>query len=184
MVAFCFETKQRDAKVDQPDELATIWDYYKPRHTHAWNMLVLSFRELEQREPVESGFEIEYSWENAILRLWLYRTVIRTLTKLPPVRANAKQILQKFDQAFDHHGINGLKALRDMIEHFDDYATGQGRGPATRIGDLDPWRSITRDEYKRGNYFLSRQSALLAADQMRSDANRVSDQFIEWYHAR
>ena len=31
------------------EEQALIWDYYKPRHTHAWNMLVLSWRGLDQQ---------------------------------------------------------------------------------------------------------------------------------------
>jgi len=43
---------------------AVIWDYYKPRHTHAWNMLVLSWLALGALadEDVEA-FEDEYLWE-------------------------------------------------------------------------------------------------------------------------
>ncbi|MEE9330457.1 MAG: hypothetical protein V3V30_10000 [Parvularculaceae bacterium] len=168
----------------QPEELSAIWDYYKPRHTHAWNMLVLAFNQLREQEPIGEPFEAEYAWENIILRLWLYRTVVKTLTKLHPVKQEAENTLRSFDKAFDHNGINGLKALRDMIEHFDDYAADHGRGPVTRAGDLDPWRTITRDEYDRGQFMLSREKALLAADEMRANAKQVSDQFIEWYHSQ
>lgn len=173
----------------QPSELSRVWDYFKPRHTHAWNMLVLAFRELERRgleaaqpdEDALSGFEVEYAWENVIVRLWLYRTVVRTLAKLPPVAADTNLILKSFDQDFDQGGVNALKALRDMIEHFDDYAAGDGRGPVTRERDLDPWRLITVDEYRRGHFSLSRDPALLAADHLRSDAKRTSEKFIAWY---
>ena len=114
------------------EEQALIWDYYKPRHTHAWNMLVLSWCELDKlSDEADVGFEIEYRWENFMLRLWLYRTTVKTLTKLAAVENEAKSILKTFDQVFhDISNKNVLKALRDMIEHFDDYAAGKGHGPA------------------------------------------------------
>ena len=46
-----------------------------------------------------------------------------------------------------------------MIEHFDDYAAGKGRGPATRDGELDPWRSVSRDRFERGRYVIERAPA-------------------------
>jgi hypothetical protein len=164
------------------EEQAIIWDYYKPRHTHAWNMLVLSWCELDRLDDMTGvGFETEYFWENFILRLWLYRTTVGTLTKLTAVKDKAENVLNEFDRVFDANGRNGLKALRDMIEHFDDYAAGKGRGPARRESDLDPWREITRDRYERGQFILERQKSYEAAVKMRSDAKCVSDDFIQWY---
>ena len=164
------------------EEQGLIWDYFKPRHTHAWNMLVLSWRELDQsKDEAEVGFEIEYSWENFILRLWLYRTTIRTLTKLKFVEDEAKHILKKFDGSFDANGLNALKALRDMIEHFDDYAADEGSGPARRKRDLDPWRQITRERYERGLFRLERHQSYEAAVNLRADAKDVSDKFIQRY---
>lgn len=67
-----------DEQIDllERDEQALIWDFYKPRHTHAWNMLVFSWREPDQlNDQTDAGFETEYFWENFILRLWLYRTL-------------------------------------------------------------------------------------------------------------
>lgn len=168
--------------VPGPEEQAIIWDYYKPRHTHAWNMLVLSWRALDgyDEEQIE-GFEDEYLWENFIIRLWLYRTTIKTLTRLHVVSAEAKNALEQFDCCFETDGRNGLKAVRDMIEHFDDYAAGKGRGPATRDGELDPWRTVTRDRFERGRFVIERASAYEAAICLRSDAKRISDTFIAWY---
>jgi hypothetical protein len=164
------------------EEQGLIWDYFKPRHTHAWNMLVLSWRELDQsHDETEVGFEIEYFWENFILRLWLYRTTIRTLTKLNFVEGEAKRVLKTFDGFFDTNGRNALKALRDMIEHFDDYAAGKGQGPARRERDLDPWRKITRDRYERGLFCLERHQSCEAAIKLRADAKGVSDKFIQRY---
>lgn len=164
------------------DEQSLIWDYYKPRHTHAWNMLVLSWRELDQlTEETDVGFETEYFWENFILRLWLYRTTVRTLIKLDIVKGAAQDALASFDTKFQINGRNGLKALRDVIEHFDDYAAGVGRGPAERDKDLDPWRSVTKDRYERGQFILSRTTSYEAAIKLRTDAKAVSDNFIEWY---
>jgi len=164
------------------DEQGQIWDFYKPRHTHAWNMLVLSWRELDRvNDRTDVEFETEYFWENFILRLWLYRTTVKTLTKLDCVEPKAEKILESFDQVFDSNGKNSLKALRDMIEHFDDYAAGKGHGPATRENDLDPWREITHDRYERGNFSLERKSSYEAAIKLRSDAKCVSDEFIQWY---
>ena len=122
------------------EEQALIWDYYKPRHTHAWNMLVSSWRALENLDDKGGqGFEIEYCWENFIIRLWLYRTTVKTLAKLHAVADEVQNILDAFDKAFNTVSPNDLKALRDMMEHFDDYAAGEGHGPAERQSDVDPW---------------------------------------------
>jgi hypothetical protein len=166
------------------EKQGVVWDYYKPRHTHAWNMLVLSWRALEAfTEGHETAFEDEYLWENFIIRLWLYRTTVRTLTHLRAVSVDAKGIIAIFDRCFQANGKNGLKAMRDMIEHFDDYAAGEGRGPATREGELDPWRTVTRDRFERGRFVIERTTAYNAAIALRSDAKTVSDTFIVWYKA-
>ncbi len=147
-------------------------------------MLVLSRRALEASTlGPGTSFEVEYLWENFILRLWLYRTTIRTLTRLHVVSDEAKSIISKFDRSFEADGQNGLKAIRDMIEHFDDYAAGEGHGPATRDGELDPWRTVSHDMFKRGRFVIERASAYNAAIALRSDAKRVSDTFIAWYKA-
>lgn len=168
-------------------EQGVIWDYYKPRHTHAWNMLVLSWRELDQiadtADEMARGFEVEYHWENFIIRLWLYRTTVRTLRKLSPVESATDHAVAKFDNTFQINGHNGLKALRDMIEHFDDYAAGVGRGPATREGDLDPFRHFTKVVYQRGQFSLERTTAYKAAIQLREDVTDLSKRFIDWFHA-
>ena len=70
-----------------------------------------------------------------------------------------------------------------MIEHFDDYAAGEGRGAAMREGELDPWRTITRDRFERGRFVIERSTAYEAAITLSSDAKRVSDTFIAWYMA-
>ena len=166
------------------EEQSLIWDYFKPRHTHAWNMLVLSWRELDKMSDEDEyalGFETEYFWENFILRLCLYRTTVRTLTKLNSVRREANKILKNFDRVFDTNGRNGLIALRDMFEHFDDYASGKGKGPGLREKDLDPYRLFTRDRYERGQFYLERQKSYEAAIKLCSEAGRVSGQFILWY---
>jgi hypothetical protein len=100
----------------QADEQCIIWDYYKPRHTHAWNMLQLAVQQLEKI----TGFETEYAWENLIIRLCLYRNTVKTLTKLPVVVKEAQKILQQFDAEFTQNEKNSLIALRNMVEHFDD----------------------------------------------------------------
>jgi hypothetical protein len=162
---------------------AVIWRFYKPRHTHAWNMLVLSWRAFDAPSDADMPFEDEYLWENFIIRLWLYRSTVKTLTRLSSVSADARDILAKFDRSFEASGQNGLKAIRDMIEHFDDYAAGIGHGPATREDELDPWRKVSRDMFERGRFVIFRTSAYDAAIQLRSDAKRVSDAFITWYKA-
>jgi hypothetical protein len=170
--------------LSERDDQALIWDYFKPRHTHAWNMLVISWRKLDAVNEVDdtgTGFEAEYCWENFILRLWLYRTVIKTLTKLNVVKSDAYSVLEAFDRKFDSHGKNGLKALRDMLEHFDDYAAGKGRGPGKRERDLDPWRIVTKDRYERGVFLLERHKSYEAAINLRAEAKDVSNRFIELY---
>jgi hypothetical protein len=166
------------------EKQAIIWDYYRPRHIHAWNMLVWSWRALDAfTDGPETPFEAEYLWENFIIRLWLYRTTVRTLTHLHVVSAEAKGIIAAFDVCFHANGKNCLRGMRDMIEHFDDYAAGAGRGPATREGELDPWRTITRETYERGQFLIERETAWEAAMALRSEAKRVSDLFIAWYKA-
>ena len=68
-----------------------------------------------------------------------------------------------------------------MIEHFDDYAAGEGRGPAMRERDLDPWRQTSRDRYERGLFCLERRPSYEAAIKLRADAKGVSDKFIQRY---
>lgn len=171
-------------EIPSHEKQALIWDYYKPRHTHAWNMLVLSWRALDApADNIEEMKEEEYDWENFIIRLWLYRITVKTLAQLGHVRSDAEQIISQFDSNFETGGKNGLKAIRDMIEHFDDYAAGRGRGPATREGELDPWRAVSQDRFERGRYVVERAPAYDAAIRLRSDAKRVSDDFIAWYKA-
>jgi hypothetical protein len=136
---------------------------------------------LEEGDDSGSGFEPEYRWENFILRLWLYRTTVKSLEKMSVVKSEAQTALNAFDSQFNTNGINGLKALRDMLEHFDDYAAGSGRGPGKRERDLDPWREVTRDQYERGAFFLDRHKSYAAAIQLRADAKIISDRFIDWY---
>ena len=167
------------------EEQALVWGLYKPRHTHAWNMLVTSWRELDAIEDstVTDGFITEYRWENFILRLWLYRTTVSTLTKLNSVKLAAKQILQTFDAEFICEGQNSLRAIRNMLEHFDDYAAGAGRGPASREHDLDPWRAINRDRFERGRFTIQRRRSYQAAIELRSGAIHVSEAFTRWYRS-
>lgn len=166
------------------EDQSIIWDYYKPRQTHAWNMVVLAWRALEHLDPeTDLDFEAEYFWENYIIRLWLYRMTVRALTKIDRVATDARAAVQRFDDQFDMNGNNGLKALRDMIEHFDDYAAGIGRGPAQRETDLDPWRLITKDQYERGCFRLERARSLEATIALQSDAKNLSDEFIRWFHS-
>jgi hypothetical protein len=167
------------------EEQAVVWDYFKPRYTHAWNMLALSWSQLDQLDNnTELGFETEYHWENFILRLWLYRTTVKILIRLQAVEGYAKSAINEFDNVFSLNGRNQLKALRDMIEHFDDYAAGAGKGAATREGDLDPWRMFDRNRYERGQYCLEREKSYAAAIKLRSEAKRASSAFIRWYKSR
>jgi len=70
------------AQTADPENQALIWDFYRPRHTHAWNMLVLAWREFDDLvDDDESDFRLEYLWENLIIRLWLHRSTVRMLTK-------------------------------------------------------------------------------------------------------
>jgi hypothetical protein len=172
----------RGTIVSEREEQALVWNYFSPRHTHAWNMLVLSWRQLEQiNDNTEIGFETEYHWENFILRLWLYRTTVMTLAKLDAVKSDASRIVEEFDNSFKTNGYSQLKALRDMIEHFDDYASGLGRGKAERDRDLDPFRHFTRDCYERGKFRLERKCSYSAAIKLQSGAKIVSKSFINWY---
>jgi len=145
-------------------------------------MLVISWRALDELlDDDKLCFEVEYLWENFIIRLWLYRTTVKTLGKFQIVKEDSDKALKSFDIAFNRHGENSLKALRDMIEHFDDYAAGVGRGPAVRDRDLDPWRTITKDKYERGGWLLERAKSYNAAIQLKDNANAVSDKFIAWH---
>lgn len=147
-------------------------------------MLILAWQALHDlKKEEEFDFITEYRWENFIIRLWLYRGAVNTLAKLPAVRAEAQAAIRRFDDAFQVDGRNGLKSLRDMIEHFDDYAAGAGRGPADRMIDLDPFRHFTKERYERGSFKLDRDESLEAADKLRNDAKTVSDCFIAWYRS-
>lgn len=161
-------------------EQGVVWDFYKPRQTHAWNMLQVATQQLAKTAEV-MDFETEYAWENLIIRLSLYRNAVKTLTKLPSVAPDAEQALNRFDAAFTQNGKNALISLRNMFEHFDDYAAGSGRGPAERNTDLDPWRCIDVEEYTRGQFKICLAPSMAAANQLRSDAEAVSDKFIRWH---
>jgi len=166
--------------INDKDLYTTIFDYYRPRHTHCWNMLLLSWKDIDRMNDYEQfGFETEYYWESFIIRLWLYRTAVKTLEKLPPVKNEATRVVRNFDATFETNGQNGLKIIRDMIEHFDDYAAGQGRGPGIRESDLDPWRTIAPNRYSRGRFSLDRTKSYEATMQLKLDADRVSESFIQ-----
>ena len=113
-------------KVSKPEpDLAKqgiIWDYWKPRRTHCWNMLVLAYREIDGFEEADETepFTLEYLWENFFIRLWLFRICILTLEKITFVKQDATHIIADFDSCFIIENINHLRALRDMTEHWDD----------------------------------------------------------------
>lgn len=68
-------------------------------------MLVISWAALENLDDTDDyEFEIEYSWENFIIRIWFYRTTVNTLTKLSVVDDDAQNVLKLFDKAFDANG--------------------------------------------------------------------------------
>ena len=73
---------------------------------------------------------------------------------------------------------NGLKAIRDMIKHFDDNAAGKGHGPAPRDGELDLRLTVMRIRY-----IIESASTCDAAIRLRSGAKQVSDAFIAWLKA-
>ncbi len=121
-------------------------------------MLVVSWRELKlfnDQDENDVTFNSDYLWENFIIRLWLYRTTVNTLTKLDIVKVDATAVIDSFDNLFLNNGQNGLKALRNMIEHFDDYAAGKGRGPAKRDHDLDPWRELLKTAMNGKRFILN-----------------------------
>lgn len=167
------------------EDQCRIWDFYKPRHTHAWNMLVLSWRAFENlsiEEQIQG--ELDFCWENFFIRLWLYRTTVKTLTKIPFIAKDADKALASFDSVFISNEINQLKAIRDMIEHFDDYAAGKGRGPAKRDQELDPWRSYDLEKYERGRLSFDRLTSYNAAIELRAEAKSISSKFISWYKSQ
>jgi hypothetical protein len=166
--------------VEAVAEQGLIWSYYKPRHLHSWNMLQIAAQQLVLTDD-SLGFELEYGWENLIIRLCLYRNTVNTLTNLDSVRDGTLQILGRFDNEFTQNKINALLGLRNMLEHFDDYAAGRGRGPAQRNADLDPWRVITADRYCRGQFELALDSTMKAADNLCLEAKNVEKKFIDWY---
>ena len=145
-------------------------------------MLVLSWRAFEDMSIEQKALgELDYCWENFFIRLWLFRTSISTLTKIPHIQEDANRALETFDGQFVNGGIHQLKAIRNMIEHFDDYAAGKGRGPAERDKELDPWRTYDIDRYERGRLSFSRLESYQAAIDLNSAAKEVSKTFISWY---
>ena len=82
-----------------------IWDYYKPRHTHSWNMLQIAAKCLyETKQTEDEDFETEYAWENLIIRLALYRNTVKTLAQLDSVKDKANEIIHDFDLTFEQNG--------------------------------------------------------------------------------
>jgi hypothetical protein len=169
-------------KVRGLDEQSVVWDFYKPRHTHAWNMLVLSYRAFDTFDE-EDGFACEYCWENFIIRLWLYRTTVNTLTKIDFIKDEAVAAVAAFDLPFMIGGDNALRAIRNMLEHFDEYAADDGRGPATRRGELDPWRAVSPDRFERGRFVIDRAVAYNTAIALRAAATALSKKFTDHYKA-
>lgn len=166
-----------------PLDQIRAWDYFKPRHTHAWNMLCFSWEAFDKlSEDQISNFEQDYCWENYFIRLWLYRTTVNTLTKLPQISQQAKKQIHIFDSSFEKDGKNQLRAIRNMIEHFDDYATGAGRGPALRETELDPWRTYDQENYERGRYSFNRQNSMRSANNLRLGTKPLCSELINWFN--
>ncbi len=89
-------------------------------------------------------------------------------------------VVARFDDCFTANGQNALKIIRDMIEHFDDYAAGKGRVRGIRDDSLDPWRVVSRDRFERGQFIIEKTSAYSAAIQLRSEAKDVGKKFTQW----
>ena len=151
-----------------------IWDYCRQRHIHTWNRLQLAVKQLAETNTTENS-EIEYEWENLVIRMVIYRYSARNLVRLKCVKKNASKINKQFDSAFRINGTHVLMALYNRFEHFDTYhAIGKGK-------ELDPHRTITVEEYNHGTLKLQLSQCIQATTELRNSANEVSHEFIEWY---
>jgi len=151
-----------------------IWDNYRQRHIHTWNMLQLAVKHLAETKTTENS-EIQYAWENLVIRMVIYRYTVKNLVRLKCVNKKANMINKKFDSVFRINGRHVLMALYNVFKHFDEYkANDRGK-------ELDPYGTITVEEYNHGTLKLQLSQCIQAATELRNGANYVGHEFIEWY---
>ena len=94
---------------------------------------MLSWRELDQyqfNDETDFGFEAEYLWEISYSASGCAERS-SDFDQAKFCKGRGGVCLENIRWRLDINGKSSLKALRDMIEHFDDYAAGGGAGAGT-----------------------------------------------------
>jgi hypothetical protein len=110
-------------RVDGPSDIATYERARRLANLAMWTV-ALQRRRLKTNEP-EDGQFLFRRWADfqfLIVALWRLRRAADLAAKVPALVGAMRDALREFDTA-----LPSLKKMRDIAEHFDDYAMERGR---------------------------------------------------------
>jgi hypothetical protein len=94
----------------------------------------LQGRRLQSAEPEDSRFVFRkwVDFDSLVVALTRFRRAAVLAANIPEIEPPMKDALKEFDSS-----LPDLKRLRDVAEHFDDYAANKGRNRAVGRKDLE-----------------------------------------------
>jgi len=119
--------------LDRPTAAAT---YERARRLANSSMFAveLQVRRLQADEPNDGPFVLRrwFDFDCLVVALLRLRRAVTLAATIPAITEPLTEALRSFDEA-----IPDLKRLRDVAEHFDDYALEKGRRPDVGRRDLE-----------------------------------------------
>jgi hypothetical protein len=94
----------------------------------------LQVRRLQSAEPEDGRFVFRewFDFDSLVVALTRLRRAAVLAANIPEIEPPMKGALKEFDSS-----LPALKRLRDVAEHFDDYAVDKGRNRAVGRKDLE-----------------------------------------------
>jgi hypothetical protein len=148
-------------RMDAPSHAATYERARRLANIEVWTV-ALQVRRLRSREPEDGEFVLR-RWADFLFLITALTRVRRAgslAARVPAIADDIKSALRDFDAALPH-----LKNMRDVAEHFDDYAVDAGRLTAISRKSLEVG---TMDEttFQWLGYELNADAALDAAHEL------------------
>jgi hypothetical protein len=121
--------------MSSPSELA-IYERARRFSSNAMWAIAIQRRRLQADEPedAESIFRRFADFDFMIVALFRLRRAALLAAKVPAIENHIKMALNKFDTA-----LPMIKNIRDVAEHFDDYAMDHGRLSDVSRKSLEVW---------------------------------------------
>ncbi len=160
-----------------PAEVTAILDRSRSLANHTANVVRLQAERV--RSKPEDPWQTIYDYELLIGALSRFRNALRIAEYVPEVAGEVIQIVAAFDGS-----LPGLRKMRNVLEHTDQYAVDAQHFGKSRQGNKEVFRqqlqssNVGEDEYHWLGETLSVQGALVAVSSAYAAIKEVQTRYL------